>query len=77
MMCVRLPGDLRDAPASVISREEIFVATDFWLPARCAPQRAKAQRAAPFGKLGTIGFVLHVFSSRARAVHIRVCALEL
>jgi hypothetical protein len=40
-------------------------AADFVSRARCAPHRAKAQRAAPFGKLGTIGFVLHDFALRA------------
>jgi hypothetical protein len=39
--------------------QRISACTDFPVSARCAPHRAKAQRAAPFGKLGAIGFVLH------------------
>src|SRR5689334_8991519 len=51
--------------------------SDFPLPARCAPHRAKAQRAAPFSKLGTIGFVPHDLLSLRRAARIRRLALEL
>jgi hypothetical protein len=39
--------------------EKILHSSDFCSGARCAPERTKAQRAAPFGKLGIIGFVLH------------------
>jgi hypothetical protein len=47
-----------------------FAIHGFFDAARCAPHRAKAQRAAPFGKLGTIGFVLHDYSMRAH--HARI-----
>src|SRR5690242_6483015 len=50
--------------------EEFLHSSDFCLGARCAPERAKAQRAAPFGKLETIGFVLYDFFWRARTAPI-------
>jgi hypothetical protein len=34
--------------------EKILKSEDFCLGARCAPERAKAQRAAPFGRLGRV-----------------------
>src|SRR3954447_6377190 len=46
---------------------KILHSADFWSGARCAPERTNAQRAAPFGKLGTVGFVLNdFFCARSR-----------
>ena len=43
---------------------------DFSFGARCAPHRANAQRAAPFGNVGIIGFVLHDLQSRGSPARI-------
>ena len=51
-------------------REKILHSEDFWSGARCALERANAQRAAPFGRPGIIGFVLNDSSLRARTSSI-------
>jgi hypothetical protein len=38
----------------VLALEKILKSEGFWFRARCAPERTKAQRAAPFGKLENI-----------------------
>jgi hypothetical protein len=45
-----------DAPwhPGVLALEKILHSGDFWSCARCAPERTKAQRAAPFGKVANI-----------------------
>src|SRR4051812_38374420 len=50
--------------------QKILSSADFCLGARCAPGDANAQRAASFGRLGTIGFVLNDWWSRANAAPI-------
>jgi hypothetical protein len=42
-----------------VRAEKNLKSADFRSCARCAPERTKAQRAAPFGNLGAIGFVLN------------------
>jgi hypothetical protein len=50
--------------------EKYLLLSDLWFCARCAPERSEAQRAAPFGKLGTIGFVLNDLMLRAASAPI-------
>src|SRR3954447_19347276 len=52
------------------SSEDFLRSADFGPAARCAPRDSKAQRAAAFGKLGMIGFVLHDCKLRGCAARI-------